>query len=175
MVIHVRGSDELRSSTLIQQFVEKRYGRDLRLGRRLIGWNLNDTIVIRSEGLAAAQLQKYVRHFAPQRHVVFNSCFTPGLSNRYFAIAREMRTNYVFAFLDAPLGQAQALQTRFMEQIQSTRCEVVTLTPTRSVQQIEVLLMSAQRVFRSDEPLVLPEPTLRRPARSSARKVLTAA
>lgn len=175
MVIHVRGSDELRSSMLIQQFVEKRYGRDVRLGRRLIGWNLNDTIVIRSAGLSAAQLQRYVRHFAPQRHVVFDSCFTPAASNSYFAFAREMRNNYVFAFLDAPLGQSQALQTRFKEQIQSTPCEVVTLTPARSVQQLEVLLMSAQRVFRSDEPLVLPEPTRHRPARSSARKVLRAA
>lgn len=174
MVIHVRGASASDTGTMLQQFVERQRGRELRLGKRLIGWNLNDTVVVRSEGLSAAQLHNYVRHFAPQRHVVFDHVFPAAAVERYFSFAHEMR-NYVFAFLKPPSGEQCPLQNRLKERAKNASCEIVTLNPDRSGQQLEVLLLSASRVLGTDDPLVLPETPSRRVARSGTRKTQTAA
>lgn len=174
MVIHIRGTKTSDTSTMLAHFVERQRGRELRLGKRLIGWNLNDTIVMRSEGVSATKLQQYVRHFAPQRHVVFDHQFPAAAVERYFSFAREMR-NYVFAFLKTPTGEHYALQKQLKERAKNASCEIVTLNPDRSIQQLEVLLLSASRVLGTDDPLVLPEAPARRLTRPSVRKTPEAA
>ena len=161
MVIHVGASDESGFLSPIQQLVEKRDGRELRLGKRLIGWNLKDTIALRGEGLPQAELQKYVRHFAAQRHVVFENIFPPQKIDPYIELARELR-DYLFAFLDAPLRESTSTQAMLKAQVLNASCNFVTLRPARSVQQLEVLLLAAPFVLRSYDPLVLPEPARRK-------------
>ena len=174
MVIHVRGSDESEMAAIIQRFADNRHARELRLGRRVIGWNLSDAVVIRSEGLSAATLQKYVCHFAPQRHVVFSRGVPEAECDRYFAVARDLR-NYVFAFLDARAAEQRAEQMRLKERVRGASCDIVTLSPDRAIQQLEVLLMAAPLVLGSTEPLVLPQPERRRTSRLSPAKEQTAA
>lgn len=174
MVIHIRGANASDTGTMLLQFVERQRGRELRLGKRVIGWNLNDTIVVRSEGLSAAQLHTYVRHFAPQRHVVFDHVFPAAAVEQYFSFAREIR-NYVFAFLKTPSGSQCLLQSRLKERAKNASCEIVTLNPDRSVQQLEVLLLSAARVLGTNDPLVLPKTPSRRAPRAGTRKTATAA
>jgi hypothetical protein len=174
MVIHVRSTDEASSTTLIQHFVENRHGRDLYVGKRLLGWSLSDAIVIRSEALSSSLVQKYVRHFAAQRHVLFSRCFAPTAANPYLVLANELR-NYMFALLDPATADAQSFQARLKRHIKSPACEIVTLAPARGVHQLEVLLMSSPRVLRSDEPLELPEATEVRSAGGVLRKTLEAA
>jgi hypothetical protein len=157
MVIHIGAKDESGDSSTIQQLVEKRNGRELRLGRRLIGWNLNDTIVLRGQGLSQTQIQKYVLHFAAQRHVVFEGVFPAANIDPYIGLAREVR-DYLFAFLDTPQQERWSTQALLKEQFRNASCKVVTLRPARSVQQLEVLLLSAPTFLGSYEALVLPEP-----------------
>jgi hypothetical protein len=173
MVIHIGATDESSTSSAIQQLVEKRDGKELRLGKRLIGWNLKDTIVVRRQGLSQAQIQKYVRHFAAQRHVIFEDALPPTNIDPYIVLAREVR-DYLFAFLDLPQPEIRSTQAQLMEQFRSASCKVVTLRQARSVQQLEVLLLSAQTVLGSYDPLVLPEPA-RRKARPDVRKTEKAA
>jgi hypothetical protein len=174
MVIHVRSTDEASSTALLQHFVENRNGRDLYLGKRLLGWSVSDAIVIRSEALPSSLVQKYVRHFAAQRHVLFSRRFTPVAANPYLALAHELR-NYMFALLDPFAADAQTFQARLKTHIKSPACEIVTLAPARGVHQLEVLLMSAPRVLRSDEPLELPELSAVLSAGGVLRKTLKAA
>lgn len=161
MVIHIGATDESGISSPIQQLVEKRDGRELHVGKRLIGWNLKDTIALRGQGIPQAQLQKYVRHFAAQRHVVFENMFPPAKIDPYIELAREIR-EYLFAFLDAPLPESTSTQAQLKTQFLTASCKFVTLRPARSVQQLEVLLLAAPVVLRSYDPLVLPEPARRK-------------
>jgi hypothetical protein len=174
MVIHVRSTDEASSTTLIRHFVENRHGRELYLGKRLLGWSLSDAIVLRSEALSSSLVQRYVRHFAAQRHVLFSRCFTPTAANPYLALAHELR-NYMFAVLDPCAADGQSFQARLKKHIKSPACEIVTLTPARGVHQLEVLLMSSPRVLRSDEPLELPEAAGARGVAGVLRRPLEAA
>jgi len=160
MVIHV-GANDSGISSPIQQLIEKRDGRELRLGQRLIGWNVKDTIALRGQGLPQAELQKYVRHFAAQRHVVFENIFPSAKIDPYIELARELR-DYLFAFLDAPLPGSTSAQAMLKAQFLNASCNFVTLRPARSVQQLEVLLLAAPFVLRSYDPLVLPEPARRK-------------
>lgn len=161
MVIHIGATDKSGISNPIQELVEKRDGKELRLGKRLVGWNLKETIALRGQGLSQAQIQKYVRHFAAQRHVVFEHGFPSAKLDAYIALAREIR-DYHFAFLDTPLQNGASIQALLKEQFRSASCQFVTLRPARSVQQIEALLLSAPIILRSYDPLVLPEPARRR-------------
>jgi hypothetical protein len=161
MVIHLGATDESGISSPIQQLVEKRDGRELHVGKRLIGWNLKDTIVLRGHGVPQAQLQKYVRHFAAQRHVVFENVFPQAQIDPYIELARDLR-DYLFAFLDAPLPENTSTQALLKAQFLTASCKFVTLRPARSVQQLEVLLLAAPVVLRSYDALVLPEPARRK-------------
>jgi hypothetical protein len=175
MVIHIQGDNARDTSTMLSRFVERQRGRELRLGRRVIGWNLDETIVMRSDGVSAAQLQKYVRHFAPQRHVVFDHSFPPAALDEYFAMARELRT-YMFAFMKPPAGANCPLQSELRERAKHASCEVVTLNPERGIQQLEVLLLASPAVLGTEEPLSLPEaPARRAAARTRSRKTSAAA
>jgi hypothetical protein len=174
MVIHIRNTDGSGTSKTIEQLVEKRYGKAIVLGKQLIGWNLNDTVVIRSEGLSQSVLQKYVRHFATQRHVIFEDVFPAANIDPYVAMARELR-DYLFAFMDTSLRENWLTQVQLKQRFQSAACQVVTLRPARSLQQLEVLLLSAKMVHGSSEPLVLPKMTLRRSQTSTLRKAEKAA
>ena len=159
MVIHIGATGDSGISSPIQQLVDKRDGKELRLAKRLIGWNLKDTIALRGQGLPQPELQKYVRHFAGQRHVVFENMLPPEEIDPYIALARELR-DYLFAFLDVPLPECMSAQLK--AQFLSASCKFVTLRPARSVQQLEVLLLAAPFVLRSHDPLVLPEPERRK-------------
>ncbi|HLW37302.1 MAG TPA: hypothetical protein VKR99_02615 [Candidatus Eremiobacteraceae bacterium] len=174
MVIQLCGVESSDALAPIPQLVEKRYGKEIRLGNRLIGWNLNDTIVVRSEGLTPSQLSKFVRHFATQRHVIFESLSPPKNIGPYVSLARELR-DYLFAFVDSPLAEHLRAVERLKEQFQNAPCKVVTLRPARSVPQLEVLLLSAKPVLRSYEPLVLPAAAIRRTTSSAPRKTQKAA
>jgi len=161
MVIHIGATDESGTSNPVQQLVEKRDGRELHVGKRLVGWNLKDTIALRGQSIPQAQLQKYVRHFAVQRHVVFESVFPAAKIDPYIELARELR-EYLFAFLDEPLPESTSAQALLKAQFLTASCKFVTLRPARSVQQLEVLLLAAPVVLRSYDPLVLPEPARRK-------------
>src|SRR5579872_2835162 len=174
MVIHVRGANAPDTDMMLQRFIERQHGRELLLGKKLIGWNLHDTVVVRSAGLTAAQLQEYVRHFAPQRHVVFDHMFPAAAVDRYCSFAGELR-NYVFAFLKRSRSEPCPVQNQLKDRAKDTRCEIVTLNPDRGVQQIEVLLMSASPVLGTDDPLVLPQARRRRTSRVKTRKTAAAA
>jgi hypothetical protein len=175
MIIHIRGDEALDTGAMLARLVERQRGRELRLGRRIIGWNLDDTIVVRSEGIALAQLQRYVRHFAPQRHVVFDHRFPAAAADQYFAFARELH-DYVFAFMKTPSAECLGLQNQLKAQAKHAGWEVVTLNPDRSIQQLEVLLMSAAPAIGTEDPLTLPEAPARRvAARRTPRKTAAAA
>ena len=173
MVIHIYAADGSDTPSTVEQLVEKRNGRELHLGKRLIGWNLNDTIAICRRAVPDAQVQQFVRHFASQRHVVFEDAFPAASVEPYTVLAREVK-NYLFAFLDTAAQERWAAQALLKNRIRSASCEVVTLRAARSIQQLEALLLSAQMVLGSYNPLVLPEPP-RRTARASTRKTSKAA
>jgi len=106
-------------------------------------------------------IQKYVRHFSTQRHVIFENVFPASNIGPYVTMARELR-DYLFAFMDTTLRENWLTQAHLKERFQNAACRVVTLRPARSVQQLEVLLLSAKMVRGGSEPLVLPKTTVRR-------------
>jgi hypothetical protein len=161
MIIHIGATDESGVLSPIQQLVQKRDGKELHVGKRLIGWNLKDTIALRCQGIPQAQLQRYIRHFAAQRHVVFESPFPAAPIDPYIELARELR-DYLFAFVEAPVQKSASAQALIKAQFLTASCKVVTLRPARSLPQIEVLLLAAPIVLRSYDPLVLPEPARRK-------------
>jgi hypothetical protein len=174
MIIHIRADKALDTKSVLASFVERQRGRELRVGRRIIGWNLRDTVVVSSEGATLAQVQQYVRHFAPQRHVVFDHRFPAAASDKYFAFARELR-NYVFAFIKTSSAGLE-LQNQFKAQSKQSNWEVVTLNPDRTIQQLEVLLLSAAPALGTEDPLILPNAAARRIApRRTPRKTAAAA
>ena len=175
MIIHIRTDEALDTKGVLANFVERQRGRELRVGKRIIGWNLHDTVVVRSDGVTLPQLQKYVRHFAPQRHVVFDHRFPAAATDKYFAFARELR-NYVFAFIKTPMVDRLALQNQLKAQSKQSNFEVVTLNPDRTIQQLEVLLLSAAPALGTEDPLILPDAPARRIAtRRAPRKTAAAA
>ena len=105
-------------------------------------------------------IQKYVHHFSTQRHVIFEAVFPTANIDPYVALAREVR-DYLFAFMDTSLRENRVIQVHLKQRFQNAACKVVTLRPARSVQQLEVLLLSARMVRGSSEPLVLPKLTMR--------------
>ena len=182
MVIQIRGTDDSGKSVIIQSLIEKRNGREIRLGKRIIGWNLGETIIVRSDGASHAEVRRLVRHFAPQRHVVFEAGIPPSDTRSYLSLAKEVR-GYMFAFVNTPLQiclrnartdvQAHELrednlreqwvaQHKQKELLKSSGCEVVTLQHDRALQQIEVLLMAAQTVPGSYDAITLPKAAPRR-------------
>lgn len=184
MVIQIRGTDDSGKSAIIQSLVEKRNGREIRLGKRIIGWNLGETIIVRSDGATHGELRRLVRHFAPQRNVVFEAMIPPRDTGSYLSLAKEMR-DYMFAFVNTPLqiclrnaridAQGHELrednlreqwlaQHKQKEQLKTAGCEVATLQHDRALQQIEVLLMSARPVPGSYEAITMPKAAPRRRA-----------
>lgn len=169
MVIHVDVAAESATPSPTQQLADTKNGREIRLGKRLLGWNLNDTVVLRSQGLSQALIENYVRHFAAQRHVIFESDFQHSKLDPFIALARDVR-DYLFAFVETQALQGNSTRA-IKETVLRASCNVVTLRPDRSVQQLEVLLLASPLVLGSYEPLVLPQAA----SRTSSRKTEKAA
>lgn len=173
MVIHLSAGNAMARSSPMQQLVESRGSEELRYAKTAIAWSLRDAVVMRAEGLPATQLQKLVRHFAIQRHVLVEKELQRTTLTSYIALAKEIR-DYFFAFIEAPLPAIPPREVHLKERILAAGCKIVTLRPSRSLQQLEVLLLSAPRVLGSYEPLVFPD-VKRRTARANTRKVQKAA
>ncbi|MDQ6767938.1 MAG: hypothetical protein M3Z41_09040 [Candidatus Eremiobacteraeota bacterium] len=189
MIIQILGAHGFGQTTAFEHFIEKRNGSELRLGKRLIGWNLRDTVLLSTGGVSQNELRGYVRHFAAQRHVVFESPLMPAKSDPFLGLAREVK-DYLFAFIDTPfeiwlrniraqsdsadlseqLVREQWLrQLKHKEQFRNEGYGVVTLRHGRSIQQIEALLLSARFVSGCYEALTLPKLTRPRRASGSAK------
>ncbi|MDQ6780918.1 MAG: hypothetical protein M3Z37_07190 [Candidatus Eremiobacteraeota bacterium] len=171
MIIHIRGADGIGRPSLVDQLIEKHNGRELFVGKRPIGWNLHDTIVVRSQGLTQAMARSYVEHFAPQRHVIFEDTFAKPPPAPYLAHVQRV-SDYLFAFVDL---RAEALRDQLLRRqcqahdklersIRGAGCTVVKLRPDRAVPQVEALLLSARCVLGSCEPLAMPHAHARLPA-----------
>lgn len=171
MIIHLRATDGVGGPSLVDQLIEKRNGRELFVGKRVIGWNLHDTIVVRSQGLTQAAARRYVEHFAPQRHVIFEDMFAKPPPALYLAQVRRV-SDYLFAFVDLHVEamRDQWLRRKYQaydkleRSIRGAGCSVVKLNPDRGVPQVEALLLSARCVLGSCEPLAMPTAQGRIPA-----------